>query len=287
MQLCVFPLNLSKIGGGCALALALLPALAQAAPPGKAPETVDGVPAAVDADLAALSTQEDDWKFTVSPYLWMPSLRGNGALDGHTGRFKAPFHKLVHDLNFVTMGNVTVNKGRYGMFFDGQYFDLSKHLAFSSADASADSSARSTQLSFGGIYQVYRRELGGSTVSGAPREWILSPTAGVHWTRMRVKAWGEGMTAEQTKTWAVPFIGLRSSYDLSERWNLSTQWDVGAWGRQYNLQGQTYLGYRLGIFGLDSMVRVGARILHQDYQDDGFHWNVSQYGPVVGLSMTF
>ncbi|WP_261113155.1 hypothetical protein, partial [Serratia quinivorans] len=92
---------------------------------------------------------------------------------------------------------------------------------------------------------------------------------------------------EQTHTWAVPFVGVRGSYDLSERWNLSSQWDVGAWGRQYNLQGQTYLGYRLGILGKESMLRVGAHILHQDYQDGGFHWNVSQYGPVAGLSMKF
>ncbi|WP_329911580.1 hypothetical protein [Serratia quinivorans] len=236
---------------------------------------------------AVISMDDAGWHVTVSPYLWMPSLRGNGAVDGHAGRFKAPFHKLVRDLDFVTMGNITVNTGRYGMFFDGQYFDLSEHLDFRSDTVSAHSSVRSTQLNLGGFYQAWRGTLGGSTLFGEQREWVISPAAGVHWTRMRVKMWGEGLSAAHSNTWAVPFIGVRSSYDLSERWSLSGQSDVGAWGRQFNLQAQAYLGYRLGIWGKESLLRVGARILHQDYQDDGFHWNVSQYGPVAGLSMTF
>lgn len=274
-----------RLTRGRLLSVASLLTLAQV--PAQAAEVAAGKTAVAATSAASLPMADTDWRVTLSPYLWMPSLRGNGAVDGHTGRFKAPFHKLVRDLDFVTMGNIAVNKGRYGMFFDGQYFDLSKHLSFRAPGVSADTSIRATQLSLGGFYDVYRRELGGSTVFGAPRERTLAPTMGVHWTRMQARAWGEGMSVDQTHTWAVPFVGVRGSYDLSERWNLSSQWDVGAWGRQYNLQGQTYLGYRLGILGKESLLRVGARILHQDYQDGGFHWNVSQYGPVAGLSMTF
>lgn len=236
---------------------------------------------------AAPATQDDNWQVTVSPYLWLPSLHGNGEVDGHTGRFHAPFHKLVHDLNFAIMGNVAVSKGRYGAFLDGQYLDLSEGLSFPSSGVSADGSVRSTQLSLGGFYQAYRQNLGGSTLSGAPREWIVSPVAGVSWTRMRVQVRGDGLSETHTNTWAMPFIGFRSSYDLNRRWNLSTQWDVGTWGRNYNLQGQAYLGYRFKMFDLNSLFLVGGRILHQDYQHDGLHWNVSQYGPVAGISMTF
>lgn len=236
---------------------------------------------------AASVTQDDSWRVTVSPYLWLPSLRGNGEVDGHTGRFHAPFRKLIHDLNFVAMGNMAVTKGRYGAFLDGQYLDLSEYLSFPSSGISGKSSVRSTQLSLGGFYQAYRQRLRGSTLSGTPREWIISPAAGVFWMRMRVQARGDGLSETHTNTRAIPFIGFRSSYDLNRRWNLSTEWDVGTWGRNYNLQGQAYLGYRFKMFDLNSLFLVGGRILHQDYQLEGLHWNVSQYGPVAAISMTF
>ncbi|HEJ7885211.1 TPA: hypothetical protein SMI12_002163 [Serratia liquefaciens] len=267
---------------GLATVLAVVQASVHAEEPATSPTTFSTAeipsPAAADAS---------EWAVTVSPYLWMPSLRGNGALAGQSGRFKAPLRKTVRDLDFVAMGNVTVTHGRYGAFGDGQYLDLSKHLTFSALPGGGDTSVRATQLSLGGFYVAYQRVLGGSTLFGAPRQWTLAPTAGVHWTRLRARAWADGLTANHINTWAVPFIGLRSGYDLNERLSLSTQWDIGAWGRQYNLQGQAYLGYRLGILGKEAMLRVGGRLLHQDYQSGDFHWNVSQYGPVVGVSMTF
>lgn len=275
------------------LGLAALLSLGQAsayAAENAAPATVTTTTPTAVTIPSAISPPLDDvpgWAVTVSPYLWMPSLRGNGALNGQTGRFKAPFHKMVKDLDFMAMGNITVTHGRYGAFLDGQYLDLAKHLTFSAPVGGGEASVRATQLSLGGFYTVYERALGGETLFGTPREWVLAPTSGVHWTRLRARARVDGMSADHTNTWAVPFIGVRSSYDLSERWNLSTQWDVGAWGRQYNLQGQSYLGYRLGILGQEAMLRIGGRVLHQDYQSGDFHWNVSQFGPVVGISVKF
>ncbi|MGP2734216.1 hypothetical protein ACTVLT_14080 [Serratia bockelmannii] len=241
----------------------------------------------VQAERLSIDEVDDAWRVAVSPYVWMPGLRGNGTIDGHGGHFRAPFHQMARELNFVTMGNIMVNKGRYGIFFDGQYIDLSKRLNFAMPGMSADAAMRSTQLSLGGSYRVYRRVLPGATLFGAPREWTVSPTMGIHWTRMRLRAWGQGRVAEHTNSWALPFIGVQSDYDLDDRWNLATQWDVGSWGRQYNLQGQLYLGYRLGIWGQESLLRIGGRFLRQNYRDEGWHWNVSQFGPVVGLSMRF
>jgi hypothetical protein len=65
--------------------------------------------------------------------------------------------------------------------------------------------------------------------------------------------------------------------------------DVGGFGAgtKLSLGGQAYLGYRTYLFGHDSLVRVGYRALYQDYESKDFDWEVTQHGPVLGISTKF
>ena len=65
--------------------------------------------------------------------------------------------------------------------------------------------------------------------------------------------------------------------------------DAGGFGAgsKLSLNGQVYLGYRTTLLGHNSILRVGYRALYQDYENGGFRWDVTQYGPVVGVSMQF
>ena len=52
------------------------------------------------------------------------------------------------------------------------------------------------------------------------------------------------------------------------------------------------LGYRLTLLGQPSMIRGGYRVLHQEYSTGDFtgqtfRWDVTQQGPIIGLSMEF
>ncbi|MEL5615763.1 hypothetical protein [Serratia marcescens] len=248
------------------------------------------VPTGQTAPVAAHSADADDaadWRFAVTPYLWMPALQGNGALDGESGRFTLPFHKAMHNLDFFTLGDVSASYGPYRVFLDVQYLDVSKRMTFAMPGVSADASMRSTQVSLGGSYQAYAQALGGDTLFGAPQQLTVAPMAGVHWTRLNARAWGEGHTLGKSTDWAIPFVGVNVGYDLDPHWTLTAEGDVGAWGRDWGLQGQAYLGYRLGLWGQESLLRVGYRVIHQDHQTDALHWNVTQYGPAAGLTVWF
>ncbi len=37
----------------------------------------------------------------------------------------------------------------------------------------------------------------------------------------------------------------------------------------------------------DTFLRAGYRMLHIDYEDGGFEWDVTYKGPMVGLTMRF
>jgi hypothetical protein len=76
---------------------------------------------------ASVSAQElsDEWKFRGSIYFWMPTFSGTANLAGNnTVDFDINFHTLWDTLKMGGMGNIEVQKGRWGGFADFIYLDL-------------------------------------------------------------------------------------------------------------------------------------------------------------------
>ncbi|MFO1313203.1 MAG: hypothetical protein U1F41_14190 [Burkholderiales bacterium] len=73
------------------------------------------------------SAQElsDEWKFRGSIYMWMPEITGSANLPGNnTASIDVKFHTLLDHLKMAGMGNLAVQKGRWGAFTDLIYFDV-------------------------------------------------------------------------------------------------------------------------------------------------------------------
>ncbi|HFI5337040.1 TPA: hypothetical protein ACGQS5_004786 [Serratia liquefaciens] len=218
----------------------------------------------------------DTWQVEVSPYLWASSLRGSVGVGPLGGRVHAPFHDTVHDLDMAFMAHVAAEKQGLGLFLDGQYLDADRDLDVAGGALSADARLRSGWISLGAYYRTW--------------QWkgvSVAPMAGLHWSEMALRLRVAGESRSDTVSWTVPFFGVRADYNLSPSWQLVTAADVGAWGRQYTLQGQAYAGYRLQAGTVPLQVRVGYRALHQDARDGEVHWDMTQYGPVIGLSAWF
>jgi hypothetical protein len=67
----------------------------------------------------------DEWKFRASVYFWMPTFSGTANLAGNnTVDFDINFHTLWDTLKMGGMGNIEVQKGRWGAFADLIYLDL-------------------------------------------------------------------------------------------------------------------------------------------------------------------
>ena len=82
--------------------------------------------------------------------------------------------------------------------------------------------------------------------------------------------------------------------DLTDRWTLSGETDTGGLDtsskKTWNAQG--YLGYRMYLADHPTILRVGYRVLAQNYRTtdftgNTFKYDVTQRGPVLGLSMRF
>ncbi|WP_244477630.1 MULTISPECIES: hypothetical protein [unclassified Rhizobium] len=239
------------------------------------------------------TTENDrDWAVIVSPYAWGASLKGNAALAGLTTDVDVPFSDTLQHLDFVLMGNIEITNGLWGVYFDAQHVRTSQDEEVRSHEI--ELGITTTTLAAGAFYRVYEQELGGETVFGAPRRFSLEPTAGVRWTRLKAEPSVAGLSTEKSADWTDPFVGLRLNADLTERWNLFAEADVGGFdvGSKISVNAQAYFGYRTEMFGKPTILRAGYRMLYQDYEGDDFtgnrfRWDVNQHGPVIGFSMRF
>ncbi|QFY62388.1 hypothetical protein FZ934_07740 [Rhizobium grahamii] len=236
---------------------------------------------------------EREWAVIVSPYAWAASLKGSGSLAGFDTDVDVPFSEIFDHLDLVAMGNIELTNGQWGVYFDGQYVKTSQSEDVFAHEIGLD--ITTTTLSAGAFYKAYEQQLGGDTVFGKPRTLSIEPTAGVRWTELKADVQAFGLRTKKSADWTDPFVGLRMNADLTERWNLFAEADVGGFdvGSKVSVNAQAYLGYRTMMFGHPTILRAGYRLLYQDYENDDFtgankfRWDVSQHGPVIGLSMRF
>lgn len=248
-------------------------------------------PAPVQTEIQAEIQDQQRWRVIFSPYVWGASLTGNAGLLGRSTAVDVPFRDILNNLDMSFMGNIEVTNGTFGAYFDGQYTKTSQD-----EDALGEQLALdivSTTLTGGVFYRVYQHNLDGLTYFGRQRVFAIEPTVGIRWTQLKATL-SVGPYTESRKTdWTDPFIGTRVLYDISDRWNISAEADIGGFGTGTKLSanGQIYLGYRTKLFDLPTIWRVGYRALHQNYHDNDtrekFKYDVTQHGPVVGLSVLF
>ncbi|MGP6379813.1 hypothetical protein ACTZGB_09750 [Yersinia bercovieri] len=229
----------------------------------------------------------DDWTITVTPYLWAQSSNGNVSALGHRAPLNVPFDKALRDTNAGFMGNVSVTHGRLGGFIDAQYLRLSGSHNIDAYGDQISGRGSSTMVSLGAFYRAYQFPLGGNTIFNDPRLFIVEPLVGVRWTRLSAHIGALGHEVSDHALWQIPFVGSRLIYDLSDRWRWGIEGDIGGLHDQLALQGQTWLGYRTVILGVNTELRAGYRALYQNYKKGDFDWDVTQYGPVVGVAMHF
>lgn len=243
-------------------------------------------PAQTDSERGGNS----EWSVIVSPYLWAAALSGNSSIGPYNVPARVSFPTIVSNLDLALMGNVEVTNGRYGAYIDGQYTNVGKDVTVDGANVRFAST--SSMLTLGGFFQAWSMEKPGNTVYGKSRTISLEPTFGLRWTQ--ISAAVDPVVGKRNQNWVDPFIGVRVNADLSDRWNLFGEGDIGGFGigSRFSANLQAYFGYRTFVFRKPTILRFGYRLWYQNYVNgsdgnDRFAWNVMQHGPVVGLSMVF
>ena len=117
---------------------------------------------------APSSSASQNWKYTVTPYLWIPnSVKGDSTIDG------APPSKLDYDLSdiiehldFGASVRVEAWKGRFGVILDAAYVDLGGEPA-----PPLDWDVTQTIVDFRVGYEVARTPIGAGEGFRNPMDW--------------------------------------------------------------------------------------------------------------------
>ena len=244
------------------------------------------------------------WMFSITPYLWMPSL--NATLNyspppaGGSPSVDAGADQLLESLEAALMISGEVRKNRWLAFTDFIYLDLSSEsstvksinfggsIVSSSADVSTTSSLRGTVWTLGAGYAALPGRPVALDVFGGLRYAGLEPST--DWQiATTVTGPGGGQTfpssgsiSERADLWN-GIIGVKGLVWIGDsNWSIPYYLDFGA-GSGVTWQGMLGIAYSFGWID----VKLVYRHLYFDQGSDELIHDMSFSGPALGVTFRF
>jgi len=240
------------------------------------------------------------WEFTVAPYLWAISMDGNVTVRGLETEVDASFNDILDELNFAVMLAYEARKGLWGLWGNTIYSNLGNSDVKGPAGlGEIDPTVTAFWQELGGFYRLGTWDLADSSDKKTPSVTV-DAFLGARYTYLDTEIDFEGVFSgfvnniDEDKSWFEPLLGIRTIWDLNERWVLTMAGDIGgvAFGSDFAWSASGLFGYQFSLFGQDNArVFAGYRALSQDYTDGSgnnkFEWDVTLHGPILGLGIRF
>ena len=248
----------------------------------------------------------DQWKFSITPYLWLPNVNGTLKYSIPPGAGGSPEvetgpNDYLQNLQAVIMLSGEVRKDRWSVFTDVIYLAFSdeessvKSVNFggdvvsSSLNLATSSSLRGTAWTLGAGYAVQTGQPVKLDVFGGLRYFSLQ--ASTSWQLEGViNGPGPGQTFPRTGGISAGadlwdgIIGVRGRVPLgSSRWSVPYYLDIGAGSSQLTYQWMLGIAYSFKW----GEVTLAYRDLYFDQQDDKFLQDLRFNGPALGATIRF
>jgi len=260
---------------------------------------------AAQAQAQSDAPPADQWKFSITPYLWLPNINGTlkYSVPPGTGspEVKVGPNDYLQALNFAMMISGEVRKERWSVFTDVIYLDFSNEkssvksinfggsLVSSSVNVSTSSSLKGGIGTLGAGYTVLPDRpvkldvFGGARYLGlkASTDWqlegvITGPGGGQTFPRT-------GGISEKVDLWD-GIIGVKGRYLLGDSdWSIPFYLDLGTGSSSLTWQGMLGVAYSFKW----GEVTLAYRDLYYDQKDDKLLQNLRFSGPALGATIRF
>ena len=236
---------------------------------------------------AAQAAPQEDWRFEVTPYLFGASLAGTTGTSNVRAQVDMSFDDILDNLDSGFMAMFEARKGKWGFGFDGVYFKLKDETARTWQGPGGIGSATGT-LEATMTQQVYQlfasyRVAGGLDVIGGARYTKLETDLNLVSTTGGLLP-GSTRSLSGSRSWSDGVIGVRAVMPLAERWTFVSYADIGTGGSDITYQGILGVNWQASK---TFAVKGGYRYFYQDYEDDGFVWDMAAHGLYLGLGIGF
>lgn len=269
------------------LVLATLPALGQTAD-----ESTTDLPPR--DDVASSRAQfSDEWQFQLVPWLWATAVTGDATVKGVSADFDVGFDDIFDKLSFGGMLEVEARKGRFGIYGNLVYADLSADNNIGPLQIEVTTRLLMTGAGVGYRFGPWQLDAEGSA---AGPSFLIEPILGIRYTYLDTKlvSNADRLNARGSKNWIDPVLGARAILQVSPNWSVTALGDIGGFGIGSDLSWQAagLVNYDFDFYGeKNASVGIGYRALGQDYSEgssrDRFEYDVVYHGPVVALAFRF
>lgn len=246
---------------------------------------------------AALSL--DPWEIHLVPYFYMPSADADLDIGGLSGPVNLSLSEMVESLDFASMGRIEAWNGRWGLLFDGLFFNLEVPASFISPTTGNPVDAALDERVGRADFALSYRLLEGYFDENQRRRIIVAPYAGLRYAYLKQVVDLEialngltSVTLGHSEDWVEPFVGGIIRWDLNQTIAFDIRGDAGGFG----IGSASDLTWQIA-FALDYKVsdkislNAGYRIMDLDYHRgsglDELGIDVRAKGPFFGFTFLF
>ncbi|WP_419175386.1 hypothetical protein [Desulfosediminicola sp.] len=225
----------------------------------------------------------DEWQFEVSPYLWAVGKDGRTGVKNvrDTGvdliaDVDLSFSDILENLDMALLVNGQAQKGPWGIRMDFVHMTVSTGTTVNAARAELEVSetAWTTALFYKPERWKYFDVFAGFRLIDANTEIDI------------IGAMGRSAGTDIGDTWVDPIVGVNFQYPLNEKWGMILRADMGGFGvgSDFTWQGTAAIRYRVSdLIILD----LAYRYFEADYEEDGYVYDLSTEGPLLGVTFAF
>jgi hypothetical protein len=255
---------------------------------------------------AAAQSADDDWKFVLTPYLWLPNINGTLKYSIPPGTGGSPEVEIgpndyLTNLNAVLMLAGEARKGKWSLFTDFIYLDFSaerssvKSVDFAGTtvgttiDAGTKTTLKGTVWTLGGGYAMVQTAGASLDVIGGIRYFGLQATTDWNLSATVVGPPGSlsfpstGSVSADEDSWDA-IIGARGRIRLGEgHWSVPYYLDAGTGSSSFTWQGLLGVAYSFAW----GDVTLAYRYLYYDEKNSKLIQDLYFNGPALGATFRF
>jgi len=251
--------------------------------------------------LCAVSAHaKDDWSFSLTPYLWLPTIDGQlkySIPPGGSGspNVEAGPNSYLEHLDFALMLAGEARKGPWMVLGDLIYLNFSKSDASTVSvnlpgggsvpviDAGTETSLKGTLITLAPGYNFYKTSRAHADVFGGIR--YLTLEAGADWRISGpVGAFPATGSIRQDKDETDVIVGVRGRTRLGQgNWSMPYHLDIGTGGSDFTWQALLGVSYSYSW----GDVTLAFRHLDYDFGKGGLVEDLTFSGPALGARFSF
>lgn len=244
------------------------------------------------AHAQSQSIPDSEWRYEITPYLWMAGLKGKvGIGDLTASGIEVSFSDILDMFEFGLMGAFEARKGKWGLLADAMYLKVSDSAVRQATvgpglglgpgpvtlTANVNFELVNQMYQFAGTYRLAEGSTAWDAVGGVRYNYL----------RLEIQLVGTATgthTRSRTEDWWDAFAGLRVKHALAPRWTVVGYADIGAGGSDSTWQLLASLNYESSK---STSVKIGYRHYAVDYSKGDFRYDMETAGPMIGVGIRF